>query len=389
MDTVICIGAGNSQIPYLKEVKRRGCKLICADKNPESPGFKIADDYVVSSTFDYKNTPKLIMKKLKDKDKVKTVIAPCTGPPFKTAQEVRRILNLPCYPKDKLNILLDKLYLREYSNSIGCSNIEIFNDKNELSINCFPLVKKPRYGGLGGREVEFYLSLNDFIQKNHTLKIDQKFVYERLIYGKEIAIDAIWNGNSIVFFNMGWTLFDSETGIMIGSTSQSDLILDNLELKIKKVIYKFCSSFNLSPEVLNIDMILDLNNLLHIIEVEFVPADAIPLCRKTYKYNMVKNYMSTYLDNKIEIQPKRLKNAAKILSNLQIKSRIESINHTKSKSSLINMEFNPIPPYEIQTKMNKILIDGYYLIIGEDEKEFIKNIQNVFPKICLERINYE
>ncbi len=386
LDTVICIGAGLSQLPYIEEVKKRGYHLICADQNPNSPGFELADDYVVSSTFDYKKTTLLISKKIGGKNKIKSVIAPCTGPPLRTAQELRRLFDLPHYDHESLNILLDKLYFRKYCNSIGCSNISVFNDRQMLPKDCFPLVKKPRFGGMGGQDVRIYTSLDDFRKVNYSVETKPEFVYERLVYGKEIAVDAIWDGNSLIFLNVGWTLFHTELGIVVGSTSQHDDTLNSLNFKINETLHKFCSSLKLGPEVLNVDIMLDSENSLHLIEVEFAPADGIPLCKEAFQYDLVKNYVSTYLGCKIQAQPKRKKSVALICS-IRSYSRLKSVEQIDSKSTLSFGDFYPVRPYEVQTKNGPMVVNGYYLVSNVDAGQLITSIKNTFPKISLSRFD--
>jgi len=247
-------------------------------------------------------------------------------------------------------------------------------------------VKKPRFGGMGGQDGGIYASLDDFKKVNQPLKIDQKYVYERLIYGREIAVDAIWDGNSIVFLNIGWTLFDPELDIIVGSTSQSDNILSNLESRIKEVLCKFCSLLQLGPEVLNADIMLDSKNSLHIIEVEFVPADGIPLCKEAFGYDLVKNYVSTYLGDKIQARSKRKKNVALIYST---KSKLKSMDRIDSKSAFSIGDFHPIKPYQIQTKKGLVTINGYYLISNDDSDQLISYIKNTFQKISLRRYDHD
>lgn len=391
LDTVICIGAGFSQLPYIEEVKKRGYHVICADRNPNSPGFELVDDYVVSSTFDYKKTPQLIFKGITDKDRIKSVIGPCTGPPFRTVQELRRLLGLRYYDYKTLNILLDKLYLRKYCNSIGCSDISTFNNRKILNSDCFPLVKKPRFGGMGGKNVEIYTLSDNFKKSIRSTEIEQKYVYEKFIYGREIVIDAIWNGNSIAFLNTGWQLFDTQLGIVIGSTCQDDYTLNRLNFKIKEILHKFCISLQLGPEVLNVDMIVNSNNLLHIIEVEFVSAGRIPLCKLAFGYDLVKNYVSTYLGDNIQSRPRRKKNAALVLNiNYNKKSGDTDYNGIDFKlTSSIGIFFFIQKPYRIQTKKGSGIIDGFYVISNNDSDTLIKDIRNKFPNISLRRFNHD
>ena len=52
MKALICIGAGKSQQPVISTAKELGYAIIAIDQNPSAPGFKIADEKLVLSTFD-------------------------------------------------------------------------------------------------------------------------------------------------------------------------------------------------------------------------------------------------------------------------------------------------------------------------------------------------
>lgn len=380
---IICIGAGNSQIPYIKKAKDLGYRVFCTDRNPEAPGFKVADGYVVSSTVDYVKTPGKILEKLSSSH-IKAVIAPCTGLPFKTEQEIKRLLKMPYVGKKETDILMDKLLLREHLNRIHCSQIDIYNDQKELNEHCFPLVEKPRFGGMGGRGITFFCSFESYKKSCPFSGRKQDYVCERYINGREIAADAVWDGKNIVFLSLGWTLFDVELGIIVGSTSQRDPLLDPVKNKIKEVLECFCLSMRLPPEFLSVDIILAPDNVLHVIEVEFVPFDDVYLTEEAFQYDLVGNYVLTHLGDTIQKQPKRLKNTALVCS-VKDKTNAEEINKVSSKS--IGRYFS-VPEYEVQTKKGQMLITGYNIVSHSDAGQLMQSVKNMCPAISLERFTY-
>ena len=372
---IICIGAGLSQVPYIRELKKRGYSVISTDKNPNSPGFLISDNYIIASTYDFENTPKLLFNKIGSLDKIKGIIAPCTGPPYRTFQKVRNFFGMSSLNFSKLNLLLDKLEFRRYCNSFSFSHIEEFNNRETLRSDCFPLIKKPRLGGMGSKGIEIFFSLNDYQKIYNSNKIDQSFIYEKFVDGREIAIDAIWNGTEIIFLNIGWKLFDTNLDVIIGSTSQNDSILSSLESQIKNIITQFCRSTIEGPEVLNIDMILNKDNSLHIIELEFVPSDGVILSKEAFGYDLVKNYISTHLNEKIECQPTRKRNTAIIFS----------IENYKQFVGKMNYEFFEISPFKIQTAIGQKLVNGYFLFSDKKPENLIKLIVSTSQSISLVR----
>lgn len=374
---VICIGAGINQVPYIKDIISRGLKIICIDKDPNAPGFKFADKKIVSSTFDDINSPKLIKREMKNY-KIKGVIAPCTGPPFRTKQKVMKDLGLQFLDNKKTDILLDKKLLRDFCNSIKISKIQIFQKIEKKS---FPLVKKPRFEGMGGKDVEIFYTIKEYLEKYPTLNIDNDFVYEKFICGKEVCVDAIWNGEKIIFLNLGWTLFEKEFSILIGATSQRDDVLKKIESKIKQMLIDLCTKLSLGSEVLNLDIILDKNGGLHVIEVEFVPSDAIIFAKECFEYDLIKNFNSVFLNEKIEPQKERKKESAIVFTDHNKK------NVKKEEQELFlknGGKFNLINPYSIKTKKGMYEFKSFYQF--STKQNILKILKVFFPNIVHYRV---
>ena len=386
-DTVICIGAGPSQMPYLEEVKRRQYRLVCVDADKEAPGFSLADDYIITSTRDVEETPKLIIKRVKEKF-VAGVISPCTGLPYATSHNLRKLLGRSTTSAASISVLMDKLKFRKHCNNIGVSNFRIFNGAGELNKNFFPLLQKRRFGGMGGQGVHMYLSLEEYHDFTGTVDIDQNYVYEGYIHGKEMALDAIWDGNRIIFLNLGWTLFETEMDIIIGSTSQVDAELVELELKATNLLNNFCSSLQLGPEVLNVDIIVDSTGMLHIVEAEFVPADGIPLVQVAFGFDFVKNYVSIYIGDDMDPQPERRTNAA-LVFDVHADNIVDDRNGTRNHGLLVEgINYFPVKPYSVPTKIGTRKIEGYYIISNDSSEQLTNFVQNTFSMVHPLRYNY-
>jgi len=373
-EIVICIGAGYSQLPYIRELNKRGYNVFCVDQNEKAPGFELADDHVISSTFDYKNTLGLIAKRLGKSSNVVAAIAPCTGPPYRTLQEVRKQYGLSFTESESIDILLDKKKLRKKLNDLGCSNIPIY-EPDKLNNKFHPIVRKPRFGGMGGRGVQIIKNLKKYNKLSSINDIDEKYVNEYYIEGRELAIDAIWDGKSIRFMNLGWTLFDNKLNEIIGSTSQSTKSIDDHQTFLIKCLEKFCLDLSLQPEILNVDAIIDKDNNIHIIEVEFVPSDGIFLCQETFNYNIISNFINCHLGKSIDPQTKRLNNAlmfADIYDNLS-----ELVpNHIHKKKIETNS-------FSIGTE--KINVNKFWGYSTKGLAELLEFINRNYPSIAFER----
>jgi hypothetical protein len=304
--TVICLGAGYNQIQYIKELKKRKYDVICVDKTKNSPGFKFCTQKIISSTHDYTKTPFIIKKLVKKDVNIVGAIAPTTGNPYKTLQEIKKIYNLNYLHKKKYNLLLDKKMMRQRLNKLGCSKISIVNYNKINDKNFQPIVIKPRFGGSGSKDIKIILNYKDFKKNLSEIKKD-KFIVEEMVKGKELAGDLIWADGTFKFINIGWHLFNKKTNEIVGATSQKidRKIFDQFKRKVKKV----CKNFGLDKEVINIDAIVDIKKNIHIIEIEFVPHEGIFLGDNCFNYNLVKNYVSCYLSEPIDAQFSRKKEA--------------------------------------------------------------------------------
>ncbi len=379
--SVICIGAGPSQLPYLKEIKRRGYSIICADMNPDAPGFAIADLHVISSTFDAKYTPERLAEIVPEEQVVIGAIAPCTGPPYRTLQQVRKKFGLPYTGEGMVDILLDKVLLRQRLNKLGCSDIDLYNAETELDDSPFPLIRKPRHDGMGSQGVEIFPEYYSFRRRSGGMEMDPSYVYEAYIAGRELAIDAIWDGKKITFLSMGWSLFDRELGVMVGSTAHRDRLTGELEPRISDMLTRFCTSLELGPEVLNVDVVLSEDDVLHIIEVEFVPADGVLFLGPAYGYDMVKNFVSVHLGEKPALQPEFQK--ATILIGDYYNTGASAV--FKDTPPGIYYDYIPREPYTVQTLVGERTNCGSILIAGPTIEQVMAFTGTCYPSITIER----
>ena len=91
MKALICIGAGKSQQPVISTAKELGYAIIAIDQNPSAPGFKIADEKLVLSTFDAIPLIESI-KSLSQKYNIMGILNRSSGPPVVTAARLAKLL---------------------------------------------------------------------------------------------------------------------------------------------------------------------------------------------------------------------------------------------------------------------------------------------------------
>lgn len=119
-------------------------------------------------------------------------------------------------------------------------------------------------------------------------------VCESFIPGREIAVDAVWDGERIVFCGLGWTLFDRDLKTIVG-TLVGDPELERYVGALVQVLGEVCRRLLLGPEVVNADVVVDRQGTLHVIEVEFVPADGTRLWPISCGFDMIDAFVAAHL----------------------------------------------------------------------------------------------
>ena len=74
MKTLLVISAGTEAIFGIKRAKDLGYFVVASDGNPEAPGFQIADDKIIASTYDIEDTLNKVIKYNKFSRKIDGVI---------------------------------------------------------------------------------------------------------------------------------------------------------------------------------------------------------------------------------------------------------------------------------------------------------------------------
>ncbi len=112
--TLICLGAGLSQVPVLAAAKKLGRSVVAVDRNPQAPGFAYADASIHQSTHD---TPAVLtaLWHLRERFHYSGILARTTAPEaLNTAVAIAREFALPGLTADLVKIATEKATLREF-----------------------------------------------------------------------------------------------------------------------------------------------------------------------------------------------------------------------------------------------------------------------------------
>ena len=145
------------------------------------------------------------------------------------------------------------------------------------------------------------------------------------------------------------------------------------------MLTRFCTSLELGPEVLNVDMVLSADDILHIIEVEFVPADGVLLFGPAYGYDLVKNFVSVHLGGKPALQPEFQK------ATLLIGDYYDTGAVSRDIPPEVYYDYIPRDPYTVQTLVGERTNRGSILIAGPTVEQVMAFTGTCYPSITIER----
>ncbi|GAI54291.1 unnamed protein product, partial [marine sediment metagenome] len=106
-ETIICLGAGISQLPLIQAARHRGYSVIAIDRDPDAPGFSLADTKIMESTY---NTAKVLnaLHSLEKRHYFSGLVARTSGPALKTAAAIAEEFHLPGLSREIVPLATEK-----------------------------------------------------------------------------------------------------------------------------------------------------------------------------------------------------------------------------------------------------------------------------------------
>jgi biotin carboxylase len=115
--TLLLIGAGPEQLPGIEQARRMGLRVAVTDGNPDAPGFALADDHAVASTFDPEATVRAA-RALHARSPIGGVLALASDTPH-TVAAVAEALGLVGPSRETARLATDKLAMKEALRAAG------------------------------------------------------------------------------------------------------------------------------------------------------------------------------------------------------------------------------------------------------------------------------
>ena len=195
------ISGGNEAVPGIRRAKDMGLHVVVSDMNPKAPGFAIADDKIIASTYDVEATLSAAKDYHKKVRPIDGVICIASDVPL-TVASVAAELGLPGIPVEAARLASDKILMKNRFQEKGIAIpwfSEVFSYKHLKEIvsqRGFPLVIKP-VDSRGARGVlRLTASIDLQWAYHHALSESpsKRVMVEEYLDGQQISTEAIIQG---------------------------------------------------------------------------------------------------------------------------------------------------------------------------------------------------
>jgi len=275
IETIICLAAGTSQHPLIKAAKHAGFMVVAIDRDPEAPGFSIADKKIIESTYDTDKVLKALYA-LEKKHHFRGLLARTSGPALKTAAAIAEEFNLPGLSSDIIPLATEKSKLREFCEGHGIlmPKGQKISQTKELDPHLsLPLIVKPDLPLIGKKDVRLVYKPSDLeIAMEYALKSSGNGFVEVEEYIDGIDVSALFllkHGHiTIVHYwdeLIGLTdeNFIKGIGVNVPSVIQST----NVSFDVKNVIELFGQRFKEINALLILSFRIDFSGKPYLIEM--------------------------------------------------------------------------------------------------------------------------
>ncbi len=308
---ILFLGGAYSQIPIIKEAKKRGYYIITCDYLPENPGHKLANEYYNISTTDFKEVLKLAQEVKPD-----YIVAYASDPAAGVAAFVSEKLGLPGNSFESVSVLSNKDLFREFQKKHNFNTpkaVSILQNENafdKVKGLHFPVMVKPSdsSGSKGITKIENELDLQTAISLALTFSRNKTVIAEEFIEceGDQLHGDGFVENGNLIFCFLGDHHYNLEINPLVPYSTtwpsvRSKETLNLVEIEVNRLIKKV--GFMNGP--INIEVRINKEGEIFIGEIgprsggNFVP-QAIEYATG---FDMVKAALDVLSKNKIEIKP--------------------------------------------------------------------------------------
>ena len=196
--TLLIIGAGAEQVPGILLAQKLGIFVVAVDGNPRAPGFALADDYGVVSTYDVPGNVQFARTYSGSKRNIDGVMTLASDVPM-TVAAVAYALGLPGHTLQTARRASDKLLMKRVFAKNGVPIPEFAPVKNSADIERFvrrhgyPIVVKP-VDSRGARGVLRISNKEDLSWAIHTSRSESpsgRVMVEKFLQGPQFSTESV------------------------------------------------------------------------------------------------------------------------------------------------------------------------------------------------------
>jgi len=311
--TLMIIGAGSGQLHGINLAKKMGYNVIATDIDSKAPGFKVADESFIASTYDLERTVE-VARNFNKNHSIDGVITVGVDVPL-TVAAIAKEFNLPGISIESAKLASNKLKMKNKFKLDGISihwykkidSLEQF--KNIVDETESVLVLKPidSRGARGVLRITKDVDLDWAYNYSKNISPTKSVMVEEFISGPQISTESIvWNGktHTVAYSDRNYEFLEKYSPFIIenGGTMPSQLDAEKIK-QISNLVAKAAKSMGIKNGVVKGDVVYS-DNGPKIIEIAARPSggyfctDQIPLSNGI---DIVKTMIKMSLGEEIDI----------------------------------------------------------------------------------------
>lgn len=387
MKTLLILGAGKEQIPAITRCKNKRVHTIVLDMNPESEGFKYADEHYIISTRD--EDALLDFVKTYDK-KIDGVITIASDIPHMVSRVAKQI-GVKHIPIETADLTVNKLKMKEVLKSKGV-NVPPFRKivsvdelKKFIKEFGYPVVIKPidNSGARGVLRLTEEVNLDWAYNESKGNSRSGDVLVEKFLSGPQISTEGIMYHDTFYctgFADRNYDKLEKFSPNIIEDGGDSPTMLSKEAKEIVNV------EFEKAVRALGIDWGPGKGDMIYSDGKAYVVEIAARLSGGNFCYDhvplgtgvdIVNAYIDMAVDNPIDVEwfnPKFEKGVAQryFFPGAGKIKEIKGLDKIRENDNVIKVDFFAHEGDDIQRQTNHTTRVGYVITVGKDKEEAIK-----------------
>ncbi len=385
----LVLAGGFPQIALIKELKRRGIKILLADYNSNPVAKEHADEFYQISTLDIDAITELARE-----NKVDFLITACTDQALLTVAKVSEDLKLPCYIDYETALkVTNKLYMKKTFENAGIPTAKhiIAESIEEVETNTmkYPLVVKPVdcNSSKGVKKVYNHKELEEAFFEAIQLSRTKKAVIEEYIDGREISVDVQVEDGIAKVLSMSYSDKISDDDKFVIFRAQYPIVeSETVKKQICDIAQQIANAFQLKNSPMLIQTICDGKNI-YVLEFSARTGGGVKyvLIEKISGFDVISAVVDLTLNKKVHVETKI--SQSKFLNNVFLYcypgkfDRLEGFDEMKNEGMLSNYYlFKPKGEQMTGVTNSGDRIAGF-TIQADSEKELHEKYRKIANKV--------